>query len=64
MPKTITITKEDFDNAIAQVMANSMEDPTLKKSAEAMMLYTIGGVTFAKHVRDKLFHDDCEETDG
>lgn len=64
MPKTITITKEDFDNAIVQVMANSMEDPTLKKSAEAMMVYTLGGFTFAKQVGDILFHDDCEEDDG
>ena len=64
MPKTITITKEDFDNAVTKVMESSMEDPTLKRSAEAMMLYTIGGVTFAKQVRDELFHDDCEETNG
>ena len=64
MPKTITITREDFDNAIAQVMANCMEDPILRENAGAMMLYTLGGVTFAKHVGDELFHDDCEEDDG
>lgn len=62
MPKTITITEEDFNKAITQVMEDSTEEPTLKQSVEAMMLYIIGGVAFAKQVRDELFHDNCEET--
>ena len=64
MPKTIIITKEDFDDAVVQVMANNMENPTLKENVEALMLYITGGVSFAKHVGDILFHDDCEEDDG
>ena len=51
----IMITKEDFDRAIMMTMAKNLQDPHFEGHPDAAMLYSMGGVAFAKEVKNILF---------
>lgn len=51
----IMVTEEDFDRAIMTNMANSIHDPHFEGHPEAAMMYSMGGVAFAKEVKNILF---------
>ena len=52
---TIIITEEDFDQAIMTNMANSLRNPHFEDHPDAAMIYSLGGVAFAKEVKNILF---------
>ena len=51
----ILVTEEDFDRAIAQNLVASLHDPHFEKQPDAALMYTMGGVAFAKEVKHILF---------
>ena len=51
----IMITKEDFDRVIMTNMADNLHNPHFEGKPDAAMLYSLGGATFAREVRDILF---------
>ena len=55
--KTITI--EDFDEAVPEV-ATKITMEHLDK-AEATLMFTMSGITFAKRLREELFGKEDEE---
>lgn len=52
---TITITEEDFDRAVTMNMAKSFQDPHFKGNPDAAVVYSMGGIIFAKEVKNILF---------
>lgn len=52
---TIMITEEDFNRAIKLNMAKSLRDPHFEGHTEAAMVYSLGGATFAREVKNILF---------
>ena len=61
--KTITITKEQFDDAVKKAISSTMND-VKKESGDgmAMLLIPMIGSTFAREVRDILFGEQKEQT--
>lgn len=51
----IMITEEDFDRVIMMNMTKNLQDPHFEGHPDAAMLYSMGGVTFAKEVKNILF---------
>lgn len=51
----IMITEEDFDQAIMANMARAVHDPHFEGHPDAAMMYSLGGVAFAKEVKNILF---------
>lgn len=59
----IMITEEDFDRAVMANMVKRLGDPHFEGHPDAAMLYSMGGVAFAKEVKNILFgreEDDNE----
>lgn len=59
--KLITITKEDFANAISQVTLDTLKDPKFEDKPEASMLFCLGGMAFAKQIMMVLFNEEESE---
>lgn len=51
----IMITEEDFDQAVMMNMAKNLHNPRFEGHPDAAMLYSMGGVVFAKEVKNILF---------
>ena len=51
--RTVTITSDDFDHAMAEVMHEMANDPEIDGAAKLLMPLT--GMLFAKQIKDKLF---------
>lgn len=51
----IMVTEEDFDRAITMNMVKSINDPHFEGHPETAMVYSMGGVAFAKQVKNILF---------
>ena len=51
----ILITEEDFDNAIVEVTQKNLTDSRFNGSFQAALMYSTGGMVFAKEVKNILF---------
>lgn len=51
----IMVTEEDFDRAVTMNMVRSIQDPHFEGHPDAAMMYSMGGVAFAKEVKNILF---------
>ena len=61
--KTITITKEQFDDAVKKAIPLTINDVKKSNGSDMMMLLVpIIGITFAEGVRDILFGEQKEQT--
>jgi hypothetical protein len=56
----IVITEEDFDRAVATNMAKGLHDPHFKGHADAAFVYVMGGMAFAKEVKNILFGKEVD----
>lgn len=52
---TIMITEEDFDRAIMMNTVKNLRDRQFEGHPEALMAFSVGGVIFAKEVKNILF---------
>jgi len=60
---SITITKEQFDNAVVETMNDIMNDPRIKGGVSKLLI-PLTGATFAGQMREKLFgKPDNNETE-
>ena len=60
---SITITKEQFDNAVVETMNDIMNDPRIE-GGMSKLLIPLTGATFAGQMREKLFgKPDNNETE-
>lgn len=59
---SITITKEQFDNAVVETMNDIMNDPKIESDVSKLLI-PLTGATFAGQMREKLFRisDETEE---
>lgn len=54
----IVITEEDFDRAIMMNMVKNLHDPHFEGHPDAAMVYSMGGVAFAREVKNILFNKE------
>ena len=60
---SITITKEQFDNAVVETMNDIMNDPRIEGGVSKLLIH-LTGATFAGQMREKLFgKPDNNETE-
>lgn len=51
----IMVTELDFDNAIMENMVKQITSQVFDGHPDAALMYTMGGMTFAKEVKNILF---------
>ena len=59
---SITITKEQFDEAVAKTVQDTIHDPNLETSM-GKFLFTMMGVAFAGYLRKNLFGKSDDTTE-
>lgn len=54
----VVITEEDFDRAIMTNMIRNLHNPHFEGHSDAAMIYSMGGVAFAREVKNILFREE------
>ena len=59
---SITITKEQYDDAVRETMTDILNDPRIE-GGMSKLLIPLTGATFAGQMREKLFGKPDDETE-
>lgn len=62
-PRTITITEEQFSNAVTDEMMSILHDPEFANKSQAAFIFALGGASFAHRVSRRLFDTNNDETE-